>query len=48
VAYSKKNKPMPLVLFELAKGIVRGSESDMADLRELGRSEISNAAAHAK
>ena len=48
VIYSKKNKPMPLVLFELVKGIATGSQPDVADMRELGRNEIASAAVNAK
>jgi general stress protein 26 len=43
VVYSKKDRPMPLVLFELAKGIVTGQQPKVADLRSLSESEIARA-----
>ena len=44
VLYSKKDRPAPLVLFQIAKGIVTGQQPKVADLRELGESEIRQAA----
>jgi general stress protein 26 len=43
VVYSKKDRPMPLVLFEIAKGIVTGQQPKVADLRSLSESEIARA-----
>ena len=48
VIYSKKNKPMPLVLFELVKGMATGSQPDVADMRELGMNEIASASVVSK
>ena len=44
VTYSKKDRPAPLVLFEIVKGMVTGSPPKVADLRELGEREIQQAA----
>ena len=43
VHYSKSNRPMPLVLFEVAKGIVTGQPPKVADERSLSQSEIARA-----
>jgi general stress protein 26 len=43
VHYSKSNRPMPLVLFEVAKGIVTGQPPKVADERTLSQSEIARA-----
>ena len=43
VTYSKKDRPAPLVLFEIAKGMVTGQPPKVADLRELGEGEIRRA-----
>ena len=43
VIYSKKDRPTPLVLFELAKGIVTGQQPHVAAMRSLGESEIARA-----
>ena len=43
VTYSKKDRPMPLVLFEVARGIVTGTPPKVSDLRELGEEEIAQA-----
>jgi len=43
VHYSKSNRPMPLVLFEVAKGIVTGQPPNVADERTLNQSEIARA-----
>ena len=43
VVYSKSNKPAPLVLFEIAKGMITGTPPNVADLRQLGGKEIGRA-----
>jgi general stress protein 26 len=43
VHYSKSNRPMPLVLFEVAKGIVTGQPPKVADERTLSQGEIARA-----
>ena len=43
VTYSKKDRPMPMVLFEIVKAMVTGSPPKVADLRELGRDELNSA-----
>src|SRR3954471_6474385 len=40
VHYSKKDRSTPLVLFELAKGIITGEPPKIAAMRELGRDEL--------
>jgi len=40
VVYMKQDRPTPVVLFELAKGIVTGSRPDVGDVRELSGSEL--------
>jgi len=45
VIYSKKDRPMPLVLFELAKGMITGQQPKVADMRSLDEQEIQRAAA---
>ncbi len=45
VTYSKKDRPAPMQLFALAKGIVTGDKPKMSDLRELGSTELSQAPA---
>jgi len=40
VTYSKKDRPAPLVLFEIAKGMVTGQPPKVSDLRELREQEI--------
>jgi general stress protein 26 len=40
VTYQKKDRPMPLVLFSIAKGIVTGEPPKTGDLRELGEREL--------
>ena len=42
VTYSISNKPQPLVLFEVAKGILTGSAPDVADLRQIGERELTH------
>ena len=44
VTYSKKDRPMPLVLFEIARGMVTGQPPKVSDLRELKESELRRAA----
>ena len=43
VHYSKTDRPMPLVLFEVAKGIVTGQPPKVADERSLSPSDIAQA-----
>ena len=43
VTYSKKDRPAPLVLFAIARGMVTGHSPKVADLRELGEGEIRRA-----
>lgn len=43
VVYSKQSKPMPLVLFEVAKGVVTGEPPKVANMRTLNESEIGRA-----
>lgn len=38
--YGKRNKPKPVALFEFVKGLVTGSEPDVADVERLRGSEI--------
>ena len=40
VIYSVNNKPRPVILFEVAKGMLTGSSPDVSDLRELGEREL--------
>jgi len=40
VVYGKRNKPKPLALFEIVKGIVTGSEPDVADIRRISGREL--------
>jgi general stress protein 26 len=44
VTYSKKDRPAPLVLFEIVKAMLTGSPPKVADLRELGRDELNSRA----
>lgn len=44
VTYLKSDRPKPLVLFEVVKGIVTGRPPKMGDLRELGERELDRAA----
>jgi general stress protein 26 len=44
VVYSKQDRPTPLVLFELAKGIVTGRPPKVADLRSLDEGDLRRAA----
>ena len=40
VVYSKKDRPMPVVLFQIAKSMITGQPPKVADLRELNRDEL--------
>jgi general stress protein 26 len=40
VVYGKRNKPKPLALFEVVKGIVTGKEPDVADVRRISGREM--------
>lgn len=40
VTYSKKDRPTPMVLFELAKAMVTGSAPKVADIRSLDEKEL--------
>jgi general stress protein 26 len=40
VTYLKQDKPQPVVLFEVAKGMVTGSTPDVGSLREVGTAEL--------
>ena len=40
VVYSKKDRPAPMVLFEIAKAMVTGSAPNVADVRRLDESEL--------
>ena len=41
--YAKQDRPAPLVLFEIAKGMVTGQPPKVADMRTLSESEIARA-----
>ena len=43
VIYSKQDRPTPLVLFELAKGVVTGSQPKVSDMRSLDEQELRRA-----
>ncbi len=45
VTYSKKDRPKPIQLFSLVKGMITGEQPKMADLRELGERELYSKAA---
>ena len=45
VTYSKKDRPKPVQLFSLVKGMITGQPPKMADLRELGERELYSEAA---
>jgi general stress protein 26 len=38
--YGKRNKPRPLALFEVAKGMVTGKKPDVADVRKVTEDEM--------
>ena len=40
VTYSKKDRPLPFVLFEVAKGMITGEPPKVADLRELDSEDL--------
>lgn len=40
VVYSKSDRPMPLALFQVVKGMITGEPPKVADLRELGSDEL--------
>ena len=40
VVYGKRNKPKPLALFEVVKGLITGSEPDVADIRRISGREL--------
>ena len=40
VTYSKKDRPAPMILFELAKAMITGSPPKVADLRTLDEKEL--------
>jgi general stress protein 26 len=40
VVYGKRNKPKPLALFEVVKGMVTGQAPDVSDVREVSDSEL--------
>jgi general stress protein 26 len=43
VTYSKKDRPMPLALFSIVKGMVTGEPPKVSDVRELNEREIREA-----
>jgi general stress protein 26 len=43
VTYSKNDRPMPLVLFQIAKAMVTGEPPKVADLREIRKEELKRA-----
>jgi general stress protein 26 len=40
VVYSKNDRPMPLALFQVVKGMITGAPPKVADLREIGADEL--------
>jgi general stress protein 26 len=40
VVYMKQNKPTPVVLFEVAKGILTGSQPNVGEVHELSAAEL--------
>jgi len=40
VVYSKTDRPMPVVLFQVVKSMITGDPPKVADLRELSRNEL--------
>jgi general stress protein 26 len=40
VVYSKNDRPMPLALFQVVKGMITGEPPKVADLREIGAEEL--------
>ena len=45
VTYSKKDRPAPLALFSVVKGMITGDTPKVSDLRELGERELYSEAA---
>jgi general stress protein 26 len=43
VTYMKKDRPTPLILFEIVKGMITGEPPKVADLRELRKEELRRA-----
>jgi general stress protein 26 len=43
VTYSKQDRPLPFVLFEVARGMITGEPPKAADLRELGEKDLRRA-----
>jgi general stress protein 26 len=43
VVYSKKDRPTPMVLFQLAKAMITREPPKVADVRELGQDELQGA-----
>lgn len=40
VVYMKQDKPMPVVLFEVARGMITGDRPDVGDVRKVSGSEL--------
>jgi hypothetical protein len=40
VTYSKKDRPAPVALFNIVKGMITGDTPKVSDLRELGEAEL--------
>ena len=40
VVYSKSDRPLPLALFQVVKGMITGQPPKVADLREIGADEL--------
>ena len=40
VVYTKKDRPMPMVLFELGKAMLTGDAPDVADVRQVSEGEL--------
>ena len=43
MTYSKKDRPTPVVLFNLVKGMITGQPPKVADLREVSADELRKA-----
>jgi general stress protein 26 len=48
VTYSKNDRPMPLVLFSVAKAMITGTPPKLGDVREISGDELRSAAARGK
>ena len=48
VTYMKNDKPRPVILFEVAKGMVTGAFPDVGSLRHLDRKELDEGGAEAR